>query len=52
MPMSEEKASFEGWCVLELMGHRKLAGYVREQAVAEPPRASMVDAVMDEPSEF
>lgn len=29
--MSEEK--FEGWCVLELMGHRKLGGFVREQSV-------------------
>lgn len=26
--------AFEGWAVLELMGHRKLAGYVREQNVA------------------
>jgi hypothetical protein len=25
---------FEGWAILELMGHRKLAGYVREQEVA------------------
>jgi hypothetical protein len=29
--MSEK---FEGWCVLELMGHRRLAGYVTEQEIA------------------
>lgn len=26
--------AFEGWAILELMGHRKLAGYVSEQNVA------------------
>ena len=30
--MSE--SPFEGWAVLELMGHRKLAGYVSEQEIA------------------
>jgi len=25
---------FKCWCVLELMGHRRLAGYVREQEIA------------------
>lgn len=29
-----EAAIFEGWAILELMGHRKLGGYVREQNVA------------------
>lgn len=28
------KEVFEGWCVLELMGHRKLGGYVKEQEIA------------------
>lgn len=28
------KDTFEGWAILELMGHRRLAGYVREQNVA------------------
>jgi hypothetical protein len=28
------ETAFEGWAILELMGHRKLAGYVREQEVA------------------
>lgn len=26
----KESAAFEGWAVLELMGHRRLGGYVRE----------------------
>ena len=25
-----EKQGFEGWAILELMGHRKLGGYVRQ----------------------
>jgi hypothetical protein len=25
---------FEGWAIVELMGHRKLAGYVREVTIA------------------
>lgn len=29
--MSEE--AFEGWVVLELMGHRKLGGYLKEQEI-------------------
>ena len=28
-----EKASFEGWVILELMGHRRLAGYLRDEVV-------------------
>ena len=28
------ETSFEGWAILELMGHRRLAGYVREQELA------------------
>jgi hypothetical protein len=24
---------FEGWAILELMGHRRLAGYLREQEI-------------------
>lgn len=30
--MSEER--FEGWVILELMGHRRLGGYLREQELA------------------
>lgn len=30
--MSVETTAYEGWAVLELMGHRRLAGYVREVA--------------------
>lgn len=29
-----EKESFEGWCVLELLGHRRVAGFVSEQEIA------------------
>lgn len=31
--MSDDSA-FEGWAILELMGHRRLAGYLSEQEVA------------------
>ncbi len=31
--MAEETA-FEGWAILELMGHRRLAGYLQEQEIA------------------
>lgn len=31
---ADAKSVFEGWCVLELMGHRRLGGYVREQEIA------------------
>lgn len=27
------KTSFEGWVILELMGHRRLAGFLREEAL-------------------
>lgn len=29
-----ENATFEGWAILELMGHRRLAGYVQEVELA------------------
>ena len=33
--MSEqENGTFEGWAILELMGHRRLAGYVKEVELA------------------
>lgn len=32
--MSEDAAPFEEWAIVELMGHRRLAGYVTEQQVA------------------
>lgn len=28
------EGSFEGWVILELMGHRKLGGYLKEEAIA------------------
>ena len=33
--MSEDK--FEGWAIVELMGHRRLAGFVTEQEIAGHP---------------
>lgn len=32
--MSEEHKGFEGWCLLELFGHRKLAGHLSEVEIA------------------
>ncbi len=32
--MCEGKTGFEGWAILELMGHRRLAGRVSEASVA------------------
>jgi hypothetical protein len=32
--MTEEAEAFEGWAILELMGHRRLAGWVSEQTLA------------------
>lgn len=29
----EQRETFEGWCVLELMGHRRLGGYVMETTI-------------------
>ena len=32
-----EKAGFSGWAILELMGHRRLAGHLSEQEIAGSP---------------
>lgn len=32
--MSEETKGFRGWCVVELMGHVTLAGFLSEQEIA------------------
>lgn len=32
--MSENTDKYEGWSIVELMGHRRLAGYVTEQEIA------------------
>lgn len=32
--MSEEQKAYEGWTILELMGHRRLGGYVTEVNLA------------------
>lgn len=31
---TDERTPFEGWAILELMGHRRLAGYLSEETVA------------------
>jgi len=31
--MSGESNAFENWCVIEIMGHQRLAGFVTEQAL-------------------
>ena len=30
----DKKATFEGWCILDLLGHKRLAGMVSEATVA------------------
>lgn len=32
--MGETRESFTGWAILELMGHRRLGGYLSEQEIA------------------
>lgn len=32
--MSEKTDAIEGWAILELMGHRRLGGFVREEEIA------------------
>ena len=34
MERAKEDSKFESWAVLELMGHRKLAGFVQETQIA------------------
>lgn len=34
--MTDEE-TFEGWAILELMGHRRLGGFLREQTIAGAP---------------
>ena len=31
---TETEGLFEGWVILELMGHRKLGGYLKEETIA------------------
>jgi hypothetical protein len=47
--MTEDRQdAFEGWAIVELMGHRRLAGYVREATVAG---ASMLRLDVPNPDE-
>ena len=47
----ETSTAFEGWAILELMGHRRLAGYVREVIVAGAG-VLRLDVPADAPGEF
>lgn len=31
--MEEQKGAFEGWCIIEQMGHKRMAGHVSEQVI-------------------
>jgi hypothetical protein len=42
------KPEFEGWAIVELMGHRKLAGFVREVTIAGAAMLRL-DIPSDEP---
>ena len=46
----ENKAAFEGWAILELMGHRWLAGYVQEATIAGGAfiRIDVADGTIDD----
>lgn len=33
MSEKQDKVEFEGWCIVELMGHQQIAGYVSEKAM-------------------
>lgn len=37
MTKSDDKSSFAEWCILEIMGHRRLGGYVTEAEVGGIP---------------
>ena len=32
--MNEDSSKYEGWAIVELMGHNIIAGYVSEQSIA------------------
>jgi len=34
METEKTEGTFEGYCILEIMGHRKLGGYIREATIA------------------
>jgi len=47
--VSENASPFKGWAIIELMGHRRLAGYVCERELASVVDAECVDDDDDEP---
>lgn len=34
---NQTEGVFEGWAIAEFLGHRKLGGYIKEQAIAGAP---------------
>lgn len=44
--MSEQKVGFEGWAILEIMGHRKLGGHVQFDP-PELPGLVRIDVIAD-----
>ena len=48
--MTPEQSSLNGWVILEIMGHRRLAGHLTEQEVG-PSRLLRIDVPADEPTE-
>ena len=45
----DNDGKFEGWVILELMGHRRLIGYLTEQELAGHPYLR-IDVLADPPS--
>lgn len=49
--MNEAQTSFEGWAIVELMGHQRIAGFVKEQQLAGGALVRVdVPAVDDRPA--
>jgi len=47
--VSEQENGFEGWAILELMGHRRLAGWLSQETVAGAPFVR-IDVPADDPA--
>ena len=47
--METQSEKYEGWVILELMGHRRIGGYVREVTVFGAPMAR-IDIPCDPPA--
>ena len=45
--MPEQGEKFEGWAIVEMLGHKKLAGYLSEQAIGGGAIRVMVTCLRD-----